>query len=58
MLKGPAGNGKSVSVKRLAWEAGVTYEQLALHVNGPAGLRIETSCRDSSPDGEAYFFIR
>jgi tetratricopeptide (TPR) repeat protein len=41
MLKGPAGNGKSVSLKRIAWEAGVTYDQLALYPTGPAGLRIE-----------------
>ena len=41
MLKGPGGNGKSVSLKRIAWESGVTYNQLALYANGPAGLRIE-----------------
>lgn len=41
MLKGPAGNGKSVALKRIAWESGVTYEQLALYPTGPAGLRIE-----------------
>ncbi len=41
MLKGPAGNGKSVSLKRIAWETGVTYDQLALYPNNPAGLRIE-----------------
>ena len=41
MLKGPGGNGKSVSLKRIAWEAGVSYDQLALYPTGPAGLRIE-----------------
>jgi len=41
MLKGPAGNGKTVSLKRIAWEAGVTYDQLVLYPNSPAGLRIE-----------------
>ena len=41
MLKGPAGNGKSVSLKRIAWEAGTTYDQLALYPNSPAGLRID-----------------
>ena len=41
MLKGPAGNGKSVSLKRIAWEAGTTYEQLVFYPNNPAGLRIE-----------------
>ena len=28
MLKGPGGNGKTVSLKRIAWEAGVTYASL------------------------------
>jgi hypothetical protein len=41
MLKGPAGNGKTISLKRIAWEAGVTYGQLAFYCDGPAGLRIE-----------------
>ena len=41
MLKGPGGNGKSVSLKRIAWEAGVTYDQLALYCTSPAGLSIE-----------------
>lgn len=41
MLKGPAGNGKSVSLKRVAWETGVTYDLLAVYANGPAGLRFE-----------------
>lgn len=41
MLKGPGGNGKSVSLKRIAWESGVTYDQLVLHTDNSAGLRIE-----------------
>ena len=41
MLKGPGGNGKSVSLKRIAWEASVTYDQLVLYPTGPAGLRLE-----------------
>ena len=41
MLKGPAGNGKSVSLKRIAWEAAVNYDQLVLYSNSPAGLRID-----------------
>ena len=41
MLKGPAGNGKSVSLKRIAWETGVTYDQLALYLTGAAGLNID-----------------
>ncbi|MDE0158605.1 MAG: SIR2 family protein [Candidatus Dadabacteria bacterium] len=41
LLKGPGGNGKSVSLKRIAWEAGVTYDYLVLYNEIPAGLRIE-----------------
>ena len=41
MLKGPAGNGKTVSLKRIAWEASVAYGQLVLFAKGPAGLRID-----------------
>lgn len=41
MLKGPAGNGKTIALKRIAWEAGVTYDQIVLYPNSPAGLRVE-----------------
>ncbi|MCZ0939396.1 MAG: SIR2 family protein [Caldilineaceae bacterium] len=41
MLKGPGGNGKTVSLKRIAWEAGVTHNRLVLYVTGPDGLNIE-----------------
>ena len=41
MLKGPGGNGKTVSLKRIAWEAGVNYNRLVLYPTGPSGLNIE-----------------
>ena len=41
MLKGPGGNGKTVSLKRIAWEAGVTYNRLVLYPTSPAGFNIE-----------------
>jgi tetratricopeptide (TPR) repeat protein len=41
MVKGPAGNGKSVALKRIAWEAGITYDHIALFANGPSGIRID-----------------
>ena len=41
MLKGPGGNGKTVSLKRIAWEAGVSFDELTLYAASPAGLRIE-----------------
>ncbi len=41
MLKGPGGNGKSIALKRIAWEAAVTYGKLALFVQGGGAFRIE-----------------
>lgn len=41
MLKGPAGNGKTVALKRIAWDAAVDYDQLVLYVTEAAGLSIE-----------------
>ena len=41
MLKGPAGNGKTVALKRVAWEAAVTYGNLVFFVDTGAGLRID-----------------
>jgi tetratricopeptide (TPR) repeat protein len=41
LIKGPAGNGKTVTLKRVAWEAGVRYEKISLYTNKPSGLRIE-----------------
>ena len=41
MLKGPGGNGKSVSLKRIAWEAGVNHNKLTLYASNPSSLRIE-----------------
>ena len=42
VLKGPGGNGKTVSLKRIAWETGVTFDQLAIYVDSPAGVQIES----------------
>lgn len=41
MLKGPGGNGKSIALKRIAWEASVTYGKLTLFVQGASAFRIE-----------------
>lgn len=41
MLKGPAGNGKTVALKRIAWESAANYDQLVLYANSAAGLRLE-----------------
>lgn len=41
VLKGPAGNGKTVALKRIAWEAANNFDQLVLYANGAAGLRLD-----------------
>ena len=57
MLKGPGGNGKSVSLKRIAWEAGVTYNKLVLYLDGPAGLRIESLAEINRLTDERIFLF-
>ena len=57
MLKGPAGNGKSVSLKRIAWETGVTYEKLTLFSDGPAGLNIDILNEIYQLTGERTFLF-
>lgn len=41
LLKGPAGNGKTVTLKRAAWEAATSYDKLVLYVDHPGGLRLD-----------------
>lgn len=57
VLKGPAGNGKTVALKRIAWETGVTYEQLTFYVAGAAGLRIEPLAEISRLTGKRVFLF-
>ena len=57
MLKGPGGNGKSVSLKRIAWEAGVTYDKLVLYISSPSGLRIEPLAEISRLTDERIFLF-
>lgn len=57
MLKGPGGNGKSVSLKRIAWEAGVTYDHLVLYNEIPAGLRIEPIAEIHRLTGKRIFLF-
>jgi hypothetical protein len=57
MLKGPAGNGKTVSLKRIAWETGVTYDQIALFAQSPAGLRIDPIAEIHRLTGKRVFLF-
>lgn len=40
ILMGPAGNGKTVALKRIAWEAAVTYEKLVLFLHETGSIKI------------------
>ena len=57
MLKGPGGNGKTVSLKRIAWEAGVEYNKLVLFPDGAAGLNIEPLLEIHRLTGERIFLF-
>ena len=58
MLKGPGGNGKTVSLKRIAWEAGVTYDKLVLYTDDVAGLRIDILSEIAELTGKRlYLFV-
>lgn len=41
VIKGYAGSGKSVLLKRIAWEASVQFDQLCLFINNDTSLRYE-----------------
>lgn len=57
MLKGPGGNGKTVSLKRIAWEAGVEYNKLVLFADGAASLNIEPLLEIHNLTGERIFLF-
>ena len=57
VLKGPGGNGKTVSLKRIAWETGVTFDQLAIYVDSPAGVQIEALEEISRLTEKRIFFF-
>ncbi len=57
MLKGPGGNGKTVSLKRIAWEAAVEYNKLVLFADGAAGLNIEPLLEIHRLTGERIFLF-
>ncbi|MER8364947.1 SIR2 family protein [Mesorhizobium sp. M1378] len=41
IIKGPAGNGKSVVLKRIAWDAAFFYDKLVLFASSSGSLRID-----------------
>ncbi|MGO6748282.1 SIR2 family protein [Rhizobium ruizarguesonis] len=57
MIKGPAGNGKSVVLKRIAWDAGTQYEKLVLFASSSASFRLEAIEEISRLTGKRIFFF-
>ena len=57
MLKGPGGNGKTVILKRLAWESGVTYAQLSLYPTNAAALYVEPLAEIHRLTGKRIFLF-
>ena len=57
MLKGPGGNGKTVSLKRIAWEAAVTHDQLVFFCTDSAGLRIDPLAEIHALTGKRMFLF-
>lgn len=57
LLKGPAGNGKTVTLKRAAWEAGTSYNKISLYVDSVAGLRFDPLNEIYQLTGERIFLF-
>lgn len=57
MLKGPGGNGKTVALKSIAWEASTKYDNLVLYTEVPAGLNIEPLSEIHRLTGERIFLF-
>src|SRR5450631_857916 len=57
LLKGPGGNGKTVTLKRVAWEAATSYNKLVFYVDAAAGLRFESLQEIHEPTGKRIFLF-
>lgn len=58
MLRGPAGNGKTVALKRAAWEAAISYEKLVFFARNPSAIRPEPIREVYELTGKRiYFFV-
>ncbi len=51
LIKGQAGSGKSVLLKRLAWDAAVDFDKICLFLNDDVKLRYE-------PINELYYYLK
>lgn len=57
MLKGPAGNGKSITLKRVAFEAATNYDQLVFYAKNPSGIQIDPLTEISRLTGKRIFLF-
>ncbi len=57
VLKGYAGSGKSVVLKRIAWEAAVVFEKLCLYANAGCRLPLQRLIELSELTGERIFLF-
>jgi tetratricopeptide (TPR) repeat protein len=57
LIKGPGGNGKTVTLKRVAWEAATSYDRLVLYANGPQALQFEPLKEIYDLTGQRIFLI-
>jgi tetratricopeptide (TPR) repeat protein len=57
LIKGPGGNGKTVALKRVAWEAGTTYEVIALYANSAASFNFEALDEINKLTGKRIFLF-
>lgn len=57
LLKGPAGNGKTVALKRVAWDATFEYDAFVLYATGRASFRIDPLREIYSLTGKRIFLF-
>ena len=57
LIKGPAGSGKTIALKRVAWEAACEFEKLAFFLKGEGAIRHEVFEEIYSLTGERIFLF-
>lgn len=57
VLKGPAGNGKTILLKRIGWEAAAVYDQLVLFANGASAFQVDALAEIHRLTGKRIFFL-
>src|ERR1700730_6584405 len=57
LRKGPGGNGKTVTLKRVAWKAATTFDRIALFAHGASGIRFEPLAEIHALTGKRIFLL-